>query len=380
MLTPAIFVAPARPSREIYLANASHGLPSAPVLQALQDYLVEEAEWGGACAFQRHEAQLAEGYAAAARLIGAETDEVAFLESGNRALQALILSMRLQPGDHVLVDRSCWGGTLTMLADLPGVVVDVMPADAHGRVDVAAAEGMVHPATRCILLTWCPATSGIVNPAQEIGVLARKIGVPYLIDACQMLGQRPVDVKALGCHGLAASGRKWLRGPRGTALLYVERGFLAAHPACMADQLGRPRTDARMHEPGEASYAGRVALGVAIQAALAIGPEAIAERLASLSTYLRARLSALPGVAVVESGDDLSAIVTFRIAGVPEDQAMADLAGQGIRIGTLSKTYAPFDMAARGLQTVLRAAPQLYTTEQDIDALVQAVAALAVMA
>ncbi len=380
MLTPAIFVAPARPSREVYLANAAHGLPSAPVLQALQDYLAEEAEWGGAMAVQRHETQLAEAYAAAARLIGADQDEVAFLEGGNRALQALILSLRLQPGDHVLVDRSCWGGTLTMLADLPGVVVDVMPADAHGRVDVSATAAMVHPATRCILLTWCPATSGIVNPAQAVGVLARRIGVPFLIDACQMLGQRPVDVRALGCHGLAASGRKWLRGPRGTSLLYVERGFLAAHPAFMADQIGRPRSDARMHEPGEVSYAGRVALGVAIQAAMTVGLEAIAARLAALSGRLRASLNALPGVSVVESGEDLSAIVTFRIAGIPEDQAMAALARQGIRIGVLGKAYAPLDMAARGLEAVLRAAPQTYTTEQDIDTLVQAVAELAVMA
>jgi hypothetical protein len=109
MLTPDIFVAPARPPREIYLANPSHGLPSAPVLKAMQDYLEEEAEWGGAMSVQRHREQIDAGYAAAARLIGAEVDEVAFLESGNRALQALILSLRLQPGDHVLVDRTCWG-------------------------------------------------------------------------------------------------------------------------------------------------------------------------------------------------------------------------------------------------------------------------------
>jgi len=380
MLTPAIFVNPARPSREIYLANPSHGLPSAPVLQAMQDYLVEEAEWGGAGAFQRHEEQLAAGYDAAASLIGAQVDEVAFLESGNRALQALILSLRLQPGDHVLVDRTCWGGTLGMLADLDGVVVDVMPADAHGRADVAATRAMAHPATRCILLTWCPATCGIVNPAQEIGALAREIGATFLIDACQMLGQRPVDVRALGCHGLAASGRKWLRGPRGTALLYVSRDFQADHPAYLADQLGRPRRDARSHEQGEASYAGRLALGVAIQGALTVGVDAIAARLAALAAHLRNGLRALPGVEVVESGEDLSAIVAFHIAGLPANRALADLVQQGIRIGTMGSLYAPLDMAARGLNEVLRAAPQVYTSEQDLDALIDAVARLSVIA
>ncbi|EIZ79285.1 aminotransferase class V [Novosphingobium sp. Rr 2-17] len=380
MLTSDSLVAPARLPREIYLANASHGLPSAPVFKALQDYLVEEAEWGGAHAVERHEEQFAAGYAAAARLIGADTDEVAFLESGNRALQALILSLRLRPGDHVLVDRTCWGGTLDMLADLPGVVVDVMSTDAHGRADVAATRATVHPATRCILLTWCPATSGIVNPAEEVGVLAREIGAFYLIDACQLLGQRPVDVKRLGCHGLAASGRKWLRGPRGTSLLYASREFLSARPAFMADQLGRLRKDARSHEQGEASYAGRLALGVAIQGALTLGLDAIAAQLSEVSGQLREGLRALSCVNVVESGEDLSAIVAFSIEGLSPEYVLAELARQGIRIGTLSATYAPLDMAARGLDVVLRAAPQVYTSERDIAALLQAIARLAAMA
>lgn len=380
MLTPDIFVAPARPPREVYLSNAAYGLPSAPVLKAMQDYLAEEAEWGAVCAAERHQEQFTAGYAAAATLIGAHEDEIAFLESGNRALQALILSLRLQPGDHVLVDRTCWGATLLMLADLEGVVVDVMPADAHGRVDVVAARAMAHPRTRCILLTWCPSTNGIVNPARQVGELAREIGAFYVLDACQMLGQRPVDVKRLGCHALAASGRKWLRGPRGTALLYASRDFLAACPAFMADQQGRARKDARSHEQGEASYAGRLALGVAIQGALAIGVEAIAANLSATAMALREGLRAVPGVEIVESGDDLSAIVSFHIPGFPVRRAMDDLAGQGIRIGTKDASYAPFDMAARGLDMLLRAAPQVYTTRRDIEALVQAVARLTVSA
>ena len=374
MPTPDRFAAPARTPREVYLGNASHGLPSAPVLEAMQDYLVDEAEWGGALAYQHHEDQLMAAYAAAARLIGAQDDEIAFLDSGNRALQALILALRLQPGDHVLVDRTCWGGTLTMLADLPGVVVDVMPVDAQGRADAAAARTMVHADTRCILLTWCPSTSGIVNPAREIGVMAREMGVLYLIDACQALGQVPVDVQALGCHALAASGRKWLRGPRGTAVLYASRAFMAAHPAFMPDQQGAPRQDARAFESGEASYAARLALGVAIAGALAMGVEDTARQLGALAGQLRAGLRALPGVDVLEGGADLSAIVTFRIDGVAEAQALADLARQGFRLGAPGLANAPFDLRARGLSAVLRAAPQLYTSAAQIAALVEAVA------
>lgn len=377
MLDPASFIAPACPSATVYLANPAHGLPSAPVLDAVTGYLADEAEFGAARAAARHADRLAAGYAAAARLVGAEPDEIAFLESGNRAIQALILSIGLVPGDHVLVDRTCWGGTLDMLASLDGVIVDVMPVDAQGRADPEAARGMAHPRTRCILLTWCPATSGTVNPAAAIGALAAEIGAWFFVDACQMLGQRPVDVVALGCHGLAASGRKWLRGPRGTSVLYASRTLLYARPAFMPDQLGRPRRDARRYEQGEAFIAGRIGLGVAIAGALAIGIGRIAAHLEDRAAQLRRGLRAIDGVRVVEQGGDLSAITAFTIAGIAPDALVDALDARGFAIGMLSAAYAPFDMAARGLATVARAAPQVYTGEDDIARLVEACAAIA---
>jgi cysteine desulfurase/selenocysteine lyase len=377
MTDPRDFLAPARPSAGIYLANAAHGLPSAPVLDAMIGFLRDEAELGGARALARHAAQMTAGYAAAARLIGAGQDDVAFLDSGNSAIRALILSAGLAPGDHVLVDRTCWGGTLDMLASIDGIVIDVMPVDGFGRADPVATRAMAHPRTRCILLTWCPATGGIVNPAAAIGALASDIGALFFIDACQLLGQRPIDVRALGCHGLAASGRKWLRGPRGTALLYASRALLDQRPAFMADQIGRPLTDARRYEQGEAFFAGRLALGVAIGGALAIGLDRIADHVGTMAAALRDGLRAIPGVRVLDEGDDLSAIVTFVVEGQSPDETVLALARQDIHIAALSATYTPFDFAARGLTKVARAAPQIYTHEQDLERMLTAVAAQA---
>jgi selenocysteine lyase/cysteine desulfurase len=194
-----------------------------------------------------------------------------------------------------------------------------------------------------------------------------------------MLGQRPVDVRALGCHAMAASGRKWLRGPRGTAVLYARRDFLAAHPAFMADQLARPRRDARSHEQGEAGYAGRLALGVAIQGRWPWGSMRLRHGWPNSRSVCVKDCAPCPGWRWWKAAMISPPSSPFTSPACPR-RALADLSAQGLRIGTMGAIYAPLDMAARGLDAVLRAAPQTYTSESEIDTLLQAVAGLTVTA
>jgi cysteine desulfurase / selenocysteine lyase len=366
------YLAPARRPVGVYLANAAHGLPSAPVLDAVIGYLHDEAEIGGGPAIVRHAERMAAGYVAAARLIGAAEDEVAFVDTGNRALQSLLLSANLLPGDHVLVDRTCWGGTLDMIASLAGVIVDVMPVDYNGVADPSAVRAQAHPRTKCILLTWCPAHRGLINPAVAFGEIAAELGAWYFIDACQMLGQTPVDVQHLRCDGLAASGRKWLRGPRGTALLYASRRLLDASAPFMADQFGRRREDARRYEQGEAYFAGRLGLGVAIGGALAIGMPTIVERLATSSSALRDALRGFPAIKVHDVSNS-SSIIGFSVEGRDALWMAAELGQRGITVGTIARTYAPLDMAYLEQEAVIRAAPGVYTSPIDLDRVSEAV-------
>jgi len=380
----AMWIAPAAPSSRAYLNSASAGLPAAPVLDAVLAYLRREAELGALDAAAEAAPRLEAAYDNAARLLGARPDEIAFVESGNRGLQALLASVPLVPGDRVLVARAEWGGSLAMLASLDGVSVEPMPTDSRGVLDLEATRAMADGRVRLILLTWCPATNGLVNPAAEIGALAAELGAIFILDACQAVGQLPVDVGVLGCHGLVASGRKWLRGPRGTALLYASRSFLTRTRPAMPDQFGanwsagrwQARADARRFETGEAFMAGRLGLGVAIEGALAIGMDRLQARIATLAGHLREGLAALPGVTVYDTGPALSGIVTFGVAGVSAAAARDRLAAQGISVSVREARYAPFDMAARGLAEVVRAAPHVFNDEAEIDATIAAVAAL----
>jgi cysteine desulfurase/selenocysteine lyase len=367
----------------IYLNTAAAGLMPPPVFDAVVGHLRREVERGALDAAAEAVPRLEATYAAAARLLGADPDEIALVESGNRGLAALIGAVALAPGDRVLVAPVEWGGSLAMLSSLPGVSVEPLPTDEDGALDLDAARRIADGRVRLVLLTLCPATGGLINPGEAVGAFAREIAATYLVDACQAVGQLPVDVRDLGCDGLAASGRKWLRGPRGTGLLYASRDFLRRTSPLLPDQFAaplvdgawRPRADARRFEGGEAYVAGRLGLGAAIEGTLAVGVERLRERVGALATRLRAGLASMPGVQVHDRvGPPLSGIVAFTAEQVAPSALRDGLAARGVTVGVRGALYAPFDMLPRRLPEVVRASPSADVTEGEIDRAVEAVA------
>jgi selenocysteine lyase/cysteine desulfurase len=152
---------------------------------------------------------------------------------------------------------------------------------------------------------------GPVQPIEQIGALARAAGVLFLLDACQGVGQMPIDVQKIGCHMLAATSRKYLRGPRGMGFLYVERSlcqnlepvFLDLHAASLqtADTF-KIRADARRFENWECNVAVKLGLGAAVEYALAQGLEPTWLRIQQLAGYLRQRLTDIPGFTLRDPG------------------------------------------------------------------------------
>ena len=262
----------------------------------------------------------------------------------------------------------------------------MIPNDATGATDPAALEAMLDERVKLISLTWIPTNGGLVNPAAEIGRIARRHGILYLLDACQAAGQLPIDVAALGCDILSATGRKFLRGPRGTGLLYVRHAVLEQfEPAMIDHQAGvwiapdayRLRDDARRFETWENAYALRLGLGAAVDYALAIGMAAIRERCFGLAARLRAALAVVPGVTLYDLGPDPGAIVTFTLAGSDSTQVKQRLAERRINVSVSHPSSTLLDALARKLPPLVRASPHYYNTDAEIDALVAAVDAFA---
>jgi selenocysteine lyase/cysteine desulfurase len=294
------------------------------------------------------------------------------------------LARSFGPGDRILTSRAEYASNVIaflQVARRTGARVEVIPDDESGQLSVDALEAMLDERVRVVAISWIPTQGGLVNPAAAVGAVTRTAGVPYLLDACQAVGQLPVDVEDLGCDFLSATGRKYLRAPRGTGFLYVGRRwlreleppFLDVHAAQWAegDEL-EVRDDARRFESWEHSVANRLGLGAAVDYALALGVDAISARVRELASVLRAQLSEVPALTLHDQGVEQCGIVTFTIDGVDVYELAARLRTEGINISVSTIDFARYDFEARGLQAVARASVHYYNTEDEITRLVDA--------
>ncbi len=313
-----------------------------------------------------------------ARLIGAARDENALVANATVAWDLAFYAFDFAPGDRILTARAEYAANYIaylQIAKRRGAVIEVIPDDAHGVLDPVALEAMIDGRVKLISITWIPTNGGLVNPAAEVGRVARAHGIPYLLDACQAVGQLPIDVATLGCDLLSATGRKFLRGPRGTGFLYVRRATLAGLEPPMIDLFGatwtgpesyRLRADARRFETWENNYATRLGLGVAADYAMAIGLEAIQARAFALAEALRTALLEVPGLTLYDLGPRPCAIVSFAVEGLESAAIEARARERRVNLGTSSRAGTLLDSTARGLPPVVRASPHYYNSEDEI--------------
>jgi selenocysteine lyase/cysteine desulfurase len=294
-------------------------------------------------------------------------------------------AFRFGPGDRILSGRAEYASNwiaLRQVADRSGARVEVVPDDEHGQIDVEALERMLDGDVKLVSLVHVPTQSGLVNPAADVGRVTRAAGVPLLLDACQSAGQLPLDVQRLGCDILTGTGRKFLRGPRGTGFLYVRRDLihelepplLDMHAAeWLPDGGYRIRDDARRFENWETYYAGKVGLGVAVDYALELGIDAIWKRIQELASRLRAGLGGIDAVTLLDRGAMLGATVTFTVDGVEAADVRDRLAERQINVSVMERASAQLDFGARGIETAVRSSVHYYNDDSDLDRLIEAV-------
>jgi cysteine desulfurase / selenocysteine lyase len=366
----------------LHFNNAGSSLMPQPVLDATIAHLQLEAQVGGYEAAEAARDAIEHSYDAVAALIGCARDEVAIVENATRAWDMAFYSMPFQPGDRILTAVSEYASNYIaylQIARKTGAIVEAIPNDAHGQVSIDALSSMLDKRdnrTRLITITHVPTNGGLVNPVAAIGKLAREHGILYLVDACQSIGQMPINVDQIGCDMLSATGRKYLRGPRGTGFLYVRRDILDRlepplldlHAATWtAPDRYEMRPDARRFENWETNYAGKIGLGVAIDYALAWGLDDTWRRIQALAYQLRAQLTALPGVIVHDRGTTQCGIVTFTIEGHDPEAIRLALAQQHINVSVSERNSTLLDMDARGLESMVRASVHYYNSEEEVE-------------
>jgi selenocysteine lyase/cysteine desulfurase len=369
-----------------HLNYAGAALSTQAVLDANVDHLRAESTMGGYEAASAAAARSEAVYRSIADLINARPDEIARMEQATNAWNAAFWSLPMAPGQRIVVHDHEYGANIVAFlhaAALRGVVIDRVGNDATGQVDVAEIEQRLAGGDVALVsLTHVPTNGGLVNPAAEVGHLTRAAGVPFLLDACQSVGQRVIDVAEIGCDLLSATGRKYLRGPRGTGFLYVRSSILDRLVPAQPDHSGAvlvsgDRFDwapgAKRFEHWEHDVAGWLALGVAVDEARAIGMDRIEVTVTERAEQLR-RLLVDAGFTVHDLGATRCGIVTTSHPGADADALRHRLAEHRINVTTTLPDSSRWDADRRSLPTMVRLSVHYTTTAAELD---QAVAVMA---
>jgi len=359
----------------IFMNNAGASLRPAIVTQTIKDFLDLEDRVGGHAAAELKADQLSQTYASIAAMIGAMPEEIALMESQTIGWHAIISAMEFHDGDEIIVTAAEYITGLMALIELRHrvrVVIRLVDYDATGIIDLESLEKHLSARTRLVCLTHIATSNGTVHPIIEAGrIINEKSDAFFLLDACQSVGQKPVDVKKIGCHALTATGRKYIRGPRGTGFVYVATAALKrlkprfpdGHRATlnMEDEISLVHGAARF-ETFEKSLANVAGLGAAVDYALQLGMENIEARIELVSQHLRAKLKAVAGIDVGETLQPSSGLVTISSPKMPLASLYQHLSQQNVVTKHIGFDAAAWDFRARPQNEVIRLSVHYYNT------------------
>ena len=367
----------------VHFNNAGSSLMPTMVSDALHSYLHFEENLGGYETEEKYSESLNSIYTSAARLINCSASEIAFVENATRAWDFAFYSFRFKPGEKILTTLAEYGSNVIAYIQQVrryGVELVFVPNDEYGQIDINALANLIDGKVKLISITHIPTGGGLVNPAKRVGEIARSAGIPFILDACQSVGQIPVDVEDIGCDVLCATGRKFLRGPRGTGFLYVRKSLLENLEPPILDQHAatlispteyKIRSDAKRFENWEQNFAGKYALGKAIDYSLSWGMDSIRDRIYSLAGLLRSRLGDIDGIILTDDGEEKCGIVTFYSKNCTASEIKSYLSNNRINVSISDGSGSLVSFQNRGLEEVVRASVHYFNTEQEVEYFVE---------
>ena len=363
----------------IHFNNAGSSLMPSPVVDYLINFLRLEEEIGGYESVERETAALDNFYVSAGKLINCDPSEIAYAENATRAWDMAFYGLTFKPGDRILTTMSEYGSNViayNQQAERYGAEVVFVPDDEFGQIDIDALEKLIDDRVKLISISQIPTGGGLVNPAAEVGRVAKDAGILYLLDACQGVGQIPIDVEAIGCDMLSTTGRKFLRGPRATGFLYVREAVMDKVVPPLLDQhaanLVAPGKyelldNAKRYENWEQYFAGKAALGVAMDYAMEWGLDSIRDRIFFLAHKLRDRLQNFDGLEITDLGKIKCGIVTFRTKQKDAYTIKSEMHRRKINVSVSDGSGSLVSFQQRNIESVVRTSVHYFNTEAEID-------------
>lgn len=282
----------------------------------------------------------------AARLLNVETAEVAITRNTTEGMNIIARGLSLRKGDEVLLStHEHVGGTIPWLAlaqDI-GIKINLFEPGKNQAENLNIIEQHITPKTRVLSISHITCTTGLIFPAKEIGQLCRDRDIIYVLDGAHPPGMIPLNLPETGCDFYAASGHKWLLGPKGTGLLYINKNIYDRwHPTYVGaysdagtyniDKLSyQYKTEANATEYGTRNAAVALGLGAAIDFITTIGQERIAVRGKAMATYFRNRLKEeMPDIEILtpDDEDSYASIITFKSKKMPYSELQHKISEQ----------------------------------------------------
>lgn len=370
-----------------HLNNAGAALMPTAVSDAIYEHLELETEIGGYEAADARERAIEDVYGSIAELVGANARNMAVVANATAGFVQSMSAFDFERGDVIVTsncDYTSYQIHFLALAQRMGVVVRHAPDLPEGGIDPEAVRSMLRrERVRLVHVSWVPTNSGLVQDVAAVGAVCEDEGVPFLLDACQAVGQIAIDAPRLRCDYLSVTARKFLRGPRGIGFLYVSDGALARGDfPLFVDMRGARWVDtnrfalvdsAQRFEDWEFPYALVLGLGAAARYALGVGVAAAGERASGLATRLRDGIAAIDGVRLLDRGRTRCAIVTMDVRGRDAEELVSLLRERGINTAASLRWYGLIDFTEKGATSALRLSPHYYNSEAEIDSAVDAV-------
>ena len=377
-------------SHRVHLNNAGAGLMPRSVLETMTAHLQRESMLGGYESSDEAEPAVTAAYSNVAQLLGAMPRNIAVVENSTVAFFQALSAFDFRPGDVIVTTRNDYISNqlaYLSLARRQGIEIRRAVDLPEGGVDPQSVRELLRDQrVRLLAVTWVPTNSGLMQRVEALGEIAESAGIPYLIDACQAVGEIPIDVSRLRCDFLSATARKFLRGPRGIGFLYVsDRALQRGDYPLYIDMRGAEwltadtfelTPDARRFENWEFACALLLGLGEAARYALSVDVSRGGRRARELAATARTKLAALPGYRVLDRGKDLAALVTAAVLGWDAADLVTALRQRGINTSASLGAYAVIDMAEKNAASALRVSPHYYNTEAELDLLIEALKSL----
>ena len=374
----------------VYLDSAASAQKPRAVIEAMSRFYEEDyanIHRGVHFLSQRATDAFEEARAKVARFINAErADEIVFTRNATEGINLVVQTWGrkfLGPGDEVVLTELEHHANIVpwqLLRDEKGIEIKVAPIDETGQIRLDAMAALIGPRTRMVAVTHMSNALGTVLPVREIVRMARAAGAAVLLDGCQAIVHKSVDVRALDADFYVFSGHK-LYGPTGIGVLYGKYGVLDSMPPYqgggdMIDRVTFAKTTFKeppgRFEAGTPAIAEAVGLAAAIDYVLDLGPDFIHAHEEDLLAYATERLSGIGGLKIHGTAADKGAILSFTLDGAHAHDVATILDQQGVAVRAGHHCAHPL-MDRLGVPATSRASLALYTTREEVDSLADSI-------